>query len=99
MTATAPLTTSCKRNGTHLRVLIATPTDQINTILVDRLADDLAVHLARLVVLAAPSVDDLDRHTERLQQSARLVSWELVAADGMHAQIICALANRNGDSA
>lgn len=94
-TTTAHLSTRCERNGTQLRVLIAVPNDQIDTIHVHRLADDLAVHLTRLIVLAAPTVEDLDRHTERLQHSARIVNWELVAANGLHEQIISALAYRN----
>jgi branched-subunit amino acid aminotransferase/4-amino-4-deoxychorismate lyase len=93
MTTTTIKTTSCNRNGTHLRVLIAVPVDQIDTIQVHRIADDLALHTTRLVVLAAPTVEDLDRHTERLQSSARIVNWELVSADGVHNEIISALAN------
>jgi hypothetical protein len=94
MTTTTIKSTSCNRNGTHLRVLIAMPVDQVDTIQVHRLTDDLALHTTRIVVLAAPTVEDLDRHTQRLQSSARLVNWELVSADGMHHEIISALVNR-----
>lgn len=95
MTTTTIKTTSCNRNGTHLRVLIAVPIDQIDTIHVHRLADDLALHTTRLVVLAAPTIEDLDRHTERLRYSTRVVNWELASADGMHLEIISALANQS----
>lgn len=96
MTITTTIkTTSYNRNGTHLRVLIAVPNDQIDTIQVHRLTDDLALHTTRIVLLAAPTLDDLDRHTERLQNSARIVHWELVSADGVHQEIISALANRH----
>jgi branched-subunit amino acid aminotransferase/4-amino-4-deoxychorismate lyase len=94
MTTTTIKSTICNRNGTHLRVLIAVPIDQVDTIQVHRLADDLALHTTRIVVLAAPTVEDLDRHTERLQNSARIVNWELVSADGMHHEIVSALASR-----
>jgi hypothetical protein len=93
-TTTEDLSTSCDRNGTQLRVLIAVPNDQVDTIDVHRLADDIAVHLTRLIVLAAPTIEHLDQHTERLQHSALIVNWKLVPADGMHDQIVSALANR-----
>jgi branched-subunit amino acid aminotransferase/4-amino-4-deoxychorismate lyase len=41
-----------------------------------------------------PQTLALDRHTERLQSSARMVNWELVSADGMHHEIVIALANQ-----
>ena len=95
MTTITIKSTSCNRNGTHLRVLIAVPVDQMDIIHVHRLADDLALHTTRLVVLAAPTIEDLDRHTEQLQCSARIVNWELISADGMHHEIVSALANRS----
>jgi hypothetical protein len=83
--------TSCERNGTHIRVLIAVPADAAGTIDIHRIADDLA-SIGRIIVVIAPTINDLDEHTNRLQTSARLQAWELVPADGMHHRILNTLA-------
>ena len=81
-------TSHFNRNGTFLRVLIAVSEETAGTIDVHRICDDLALGTSRVIVLAAPTLDDLDHHTERLKLSARLQHWELVAADGMHQRFI-----------
>jgi hypothetical protein len=80
--------TSCERNGTHIRVLIAVPADAAGTIDIHRIADDLAISIGRIIVVIAPTICDLDEHTHRLQTSARIQEWELVSADGMHHRIL-----------
>ncbi len=87
------------RNGTFLRVLIAVSEESAGTIDVHRICDDLAVGTSRVIVLAAPTLDDLNRHTDRLQQSARLQHWELVAADGMHRRFIETMSNADRKAA
>jgi hypothetical protein len=81
-------TSHFNRNGTFLRVLIAVSAESAGTIDVHRICDDLALGTSRIIVVAAPTLGDLDRHTERLTQSARLQHWELIAADGMHRRFI-----------
>ena len=83
------------RNGTYLRVLIAVTSDTTGTLDVTKICDDLALATSRIVVLASPSLIDLDEHTHRLQQSARIQNWELVPADGMHRRIINTLTATN----
>jgi hypothetical protein len=90
-----PASTSYQRNGTYLRVLIAVPVGSIGSIDVHQICSDLALGTTRIVVLAAPTLNDLDRHTERLQRSARIEHWELVSADGMHKQIINTITANN----
>jgi branched-subunit amino acid aminotransferase/4-amino-4-deoxychorismate lyase len=90
-----PAPTSYQRNGTYLRVLIAVPADSLGTIDLHNICNDLALGTTRIVVLAAPTLGDLDRHTERLQRSARIEHWELVSADGMHKQIINTITANN----
>ena len=84
--------TSCERNGTHIRILIAVPADAAGTIDIHRIADDLAISVGRIIVVIAPTITGLDEHTHRLQTSARIQDWELVPADGMHDRIIDTLA-------
>ena len=88
-------TTSCERNDTHIRVLIAVPAEAAGTIDVHRIADNLSLAIGRLIVLIAPSIHDLDQHNEQLATAAHREGWELVPADGMHHRIIDTLAANN----
>ena len=88
-------TTSCQRSGTHIRVLIAVPAEALGTLDVHRIADNLQLAIGRLIVLIAPTIADLDTHTDRLRHAARPQGWELVPADGMHHRIIDTLAAAN----
>ena len=87
--------TSCERNGTHIRILIAVPADAAGTIDIHRIADDLAISIGRIVIVIAPTIAGLDEHTHRLQTSARIQDWELVPADGMHHRILNTLTATN----
>ncbi len=87
--------TSCERNGTHIRILIAVPADAAGTIDIHRIADDLVVSIGRIIVLIAPTLNGLEEHTSRLQSSARIQDWELVPADGMHHRILNTLTATN----
>lgn len=81
-----------QRNGTYLRVLIATPTDVPFQLVLD---NDLAIGTTRIVVLAAPSLTALNESTARLQTAARAVDWQLQSADGLHRRIIDHLHHTN----
>ena len=81
-----------QRNGTYLRVLIATPTDVPFQLVVD---NNLAIGTTRIVVLAAPTLAALNENTARLQAAARAVDWQLQSADGLHRRIIDRLHHNN----
>ncbi len=84
--------TSVERNGTHIRILITVPTDSPpGTLDIHHLTENIALHLARIVVLIAPTTSDLDHHTRRLQTAAATAGWQLVPADGMHRRLLDAL--------
>ena len=87
--------TSCERNGTHIRVLIAVPADAAGTIDIHRIADDLAISIGRIIIVIAPTLAGLDEHTRWLQTSARIQDWELDPADGMHHRILNTLTATN----
>ena len=87
--------TSCERSGIHIRVLIAVPANALGTLDVHRIADNLQLAIGRLIVLIAPTIADLDTHTDGLRDAARRQGWELVPADGMRHRIIDTLAATN----
>ena len=87
--------TSCERNGTHIRVLIAVPADAAGTIDIHHIADDLSISIGRIIIVIAPTIAGLDEHTRRLQTAARIQDWELVPADGMHHRILNTLTANN----
>ena len=72
------------RNGTFLRVLLVADPDDTPF----QLDHHIDITIARLVVLAAPGIDQLDQHTAALQRSAHQHGLRLVSADGYHRLLI-----------
>ena len=78
------VSTSCDRNGTFLRVLVVQPPGIAEHVCVD----DVDVHLHRILVLIAPSVEALDAQTIALQTAAASEGITLVPADGQHDALV-----------
>ena len=84
-------TSWCNRNGTYVRILIINPPPPRER----RRLDDVDIHLERLIVLVAPSVDTLNEQTATLRHLATAEGIELVSADGHHAALLTRIAAAN----
>ena len=78
------LRASCNRNGTFLRVLLVHPPGIAEQVCVD----DVDIHLHRILVLIAPSLEALDAQTLALQTAAASEGITLVPADGQHDALV-----------
>ena len=85
--------TSCTRNGTFIRVLIVDPPGRAEQVRVD----EVDIHLHRIIVLIAPTLESLDTQTCALQRAAAVEGIALVSADGHHDAILHRIAAANRD--
>ena len=83
--------TSCLRNGTFIRVLIVDPPGPCERVRVD----EVDIHVHRIIVLIAPTLESLDAQTCSLQSAADVEGIALVSADGHHDTILNRIAAAN----
>ena len=84
-------TSWCNRNGTYVRILIINPPTPRES----RRLHDVDIHLERLIVLLAPSVESLNEQTTTLRHLAAAEGIDLVSADGHHAALLTRIAASN----
>jgi hypothetical protein len=90
---TSALTTSCTRNGTLIRVMFVDSPGSPEM----KCLDEVDIHIHRILVLIAPTMEALDAQTHSLQAAASCEGITLVSADGHHGELVDRIAAANRD--